>query len=134
MIGRISLAAGLLALFTPVLGAQTTAEWRPTLRAPRLIPNSASLSSSLSRTSPIANGYELPARTRLRFEPFSAEHRQEAASASRPAAETEALPRCPMPVERRDPTHDPMPVAKPDSTRKYSMMVAPPQCIVDPAR
>lgn len=79
MICRISLAAGLLALFAPVLGAQTTAEWRRTLRAPRLIPNGASL--SLSRTS-----------------------------------------------------HDPMPVAKPDSTRKYSILVAPSQCIVDPAR
>jgi hypothetical protein len=130
MIGRISLAAGLLALFTPVLGAQTT-EWRPTLRAPRLIPDSASL--SLSRTSPIANGYELPAQTRLRFAPFSAEHREEGVSAPRPSA-TAALPRCPMPVERRDPTHDPMPVAKPDSTRKYSILIAPPQCVLDPAR
>lgn len=79
MIGRISLAAGLLALFTPVLAAQTTTGWRPTLRAPRLIPDGASLSQS--RTS-----------------------------------------------------HDPMPVAKPDSTRRYSILVAPPQCTPDPAR
>jgi len=71
MLGRISLAAGLLALFAPVLGAQTTTEWRPALRAPRLIPDGA----SLSRTSPIANGYEPPAQVRLRFEPFTAEHR-----------------------------------------------------------
>ena len=132
MIGRISLAAGLLALFTPVLGAQTTTGWRPTLRAPRLIPDSASL--SLSRASPMANRYEPPAGTRLRFEPFTAEHRNEGVSAPRPSASMTALPRCPMPVERRDSTNDSMPVAKPDSTRKYSILVAPPQCIVDPAR
>lgn len=132
MIGRISLAAGLLALFAPVLVAQTTTEWRPSLRAPRLIPDSASL--SLSSTSPIADGYEPSAQVRLRFEPFTAEHRDEGVSAPRPSARTAALPRCPMPVERRDSTNDPMPVAKPDSTRKYSILVAPPQCIVDPAR
>jgi hypothetical protein len=132
MIGRISLAAGLLALFTPVLAAQTTTGWRPTLRAPRLIPDGASL--SLSRASPMANRYEPPAGTRLRFEPFTAEHRDEGVSAPRPSARTAALPRCPMPVERRDSTNDPMPVARPDSTRKYSILVAPPQCIVDPAR
>jgi hypothetical protein len=130
MIGRISLAAGLLALFTPVLGAQTTTGFRPTMRAPRLIPNGA----SLSRTSPIVNGFEVPAQTQLRFEPFTAEHRGEGVSSSLPSARVMALPHCPMPVERRDSTNDRMPVAEPDSTRKYSILVAPPQCIVDAAR
>src|SRR4051812_3150722 len=100
MISRISLAAGLLVIFAPVLGAQTTTEWRPTLRAPRLIPDSASL--SLSRTSPIANGYGVPAQVPLRFAPFKAEHRGEDVSAPRPSARITALPRCPMPVARRD--------------------------------
>lgn len=132
MLGRISLAAALLALFAPVLAAQTTTGWRPTLPAPRLIPDGASL--SLSRTSPMANGYEPPAGMQLRFEPFTAEHRDKGVSAARPSAKATALPRCPMPVERRDSTNDSMPVAKPDSTRRYSILVAPPQCIVDPAR
>jgi hypothetical protein len=132
MIGRISLAAGLLVLFAPVLGAQPTTAWRPTLRTPRLILDSTSL--SLSRISPIANGYGAPAQARLRFEPFTAEHRDESVSAPRLSPKMTELPHCPMPVARLDSTHDPMPVEKPDSTRHYFILVAPPQCTTEPPR
>ena len=132
MIGRISLAAGLLAIFAPVLGAQPATGSRPTLRAPRLIPDSALL--SLSRIPRYADGYEQPARVRLRFEPFTSQSRDESASAPRLPTRVTELPRCPMSVQRADSTHDPMPVAIPDSTKKYFIRVAPTGCVAEDTR
>jgi hypothetical protein len=132
MISRVSLAAGLLLLFAPVLGAQPTAAWRPSLRAPHLTIDSASF--SIARSSPTADGFAEPAPARLRFEPFKAERGSEDAFAFQASPQVRALPHCPMPVARVDSTEDPMPMAKADSTRHYSILVAPPQCIAEPAR
>lgn len=132
MLSRISLAAGLLVLLAPAVGAQATTEPTPRLRAPRPVADSALLAVLPSVR--FADGHGLPARVTLRFDPFTREARQRAASALKSLPEPAELPRCPMPVQRADSTHDPMPVATPDSTKKYLILHAPPGCVADSSR
>jgi hypothetical protein len=135
MAGRISLAAGLLLLLAPVLGAQTAAtpvggmpSFRLSVDGGSDAPASALGSLHYSRSA------DVPALVNLRFEPFTKEARQRAEIPRLAPLAARELPSCPMPVERVDSSHDPMPVAVPDSTVEYSILVVPPQCRVEAAR
>jgi len=132
MLGRILAAAGFVVLFAPVLVAQPTTGSIPGMRAPRLAVDSA-LSARLPPVR-LADGADLPVKVNLRFEPFTPQSRRNGASALPSAPEPAELPRCWMPVERGDSTHDRMPVSAPDSTKKYFILVAPPQCVVEASR
>jgi hypothetical protein len=131
MLGRISSAIGLFLLLAPALGAQA-AERLPRLRAPRPVADGALL--ALLPSARFAIGPDAPQPVNFRFEPFTREARREAASARPKLPERAELPRCSMPVQRADSTHDTMPVATPDSTKKYFILVAPPGCVVKDAR
>jgi hypothetical protein len=126
MLGRISSAMALFLLLAPALGAQT-AEPSPRLRAPRPVADSAFV--ALLPSARFADGPDVREPVSFRFDPFARESREDAASARPSLPEHEELPRCPMPVQRADSTHDTMPVATPDSTKKYFILVAPPGCI-----
>ncbi|HET7552946.1 MAG TPA: hypothetical protein VFK04_16750 [Gemmatimonadaceae bacterium] len=132
MLGRTSSAAGLLLLLAPALGAQATTEATPRLRAPRLATDSAVVTPLLPVRLADVPG-SIPA-VNLRFDPFTREARKAAVSERPSLPEPATLPRCPMPVERSDSSHDPMPVATPDSTTKYFIRVAPPGCVVESSR
>lgn len=132
MVSRISLAIGLLGLLAPALGAQSTTESGPALRSPRLVSESALL--SLLPSARLAARPDMPAPVKLRFDPFTRESREAAPLVSPPSRDLRALPICSMPVQRADSSHDPMPTAAPDSTKKYFIRVAPPECVVEVSR
>lgn len=132
MLRRISLAVGLLALLTPALGAQAMVETTPRMRFPRLLVDSTSL--TLSHAAPQAAGPEAPMPVRLRFAPFTRESLQGGARALQSLPALKGLPHCPMPVQRVRSVPDSMPVATPDSTTKYFILVAPPGCVAEASR
>jgi hypothetical protein len=135
MVSRISLAVGLLGLLAPALGAQATIETTPRVRLPRLLLDSASL--ALSYTAPLVAGPDAPAPVSLRFAPFTRESREggDGGAQALPSLPTlKELPQCPMPVQRVRSVPDSMPVATPDSTTKYFILVAPPGCVAEPSR
>ena len=135
MVSRISLAVGLLGLLAPALGAQAMVETTPRMRLPRLLLDSASL--ALSHAAPQVAGPDVPAPVHLHFAPFTRESRESGEGGARalPAMPTpKVLPHCPMPVQRVRSVPDSMPVATPDSTKKYFILVAPPGCVAEAAR
>lgn len=132
MVSRISLSVGLLVLLAPALGAQATMERTPRLRSPRLVPDSASL--ALLYATHRAAEPDVPAPVILHFDPFTPKSREAGQSASPSSRDLRALPGCPMPVHRVDSARDSMPVAPPDSTKKYFILVAPPGCVAEALR
>ena len=132
MVGRISLALGLLVLLDSALGAQAATESTPRLRPPELVADGALV--SLLPTVPLAARRSLPAGPHLRFDPFTREQSADRASAAPPLPARTALPRCAMPVRRVESILDSIPVATPDSGREYTILVAPPGCVAEPSR
>ena len=135
MVSRISLAVGLLGLLAPAVGAQTTIEPTARMSFPRLLLDSTSL--AFSYAAPRAAEPDVPAPVRLHFAPFTRESRESGEGGARalPAMPTpKVLPHCPMPVQRVRSVPDSMPVATPDSTKKYFILVAPPGCVAEAAR
>jgi hypothetical protein len=131
MLGRISSAFALFLLLAPALGAQA-GERSPRLSAPSPVADSALL--ALLPSARFAVGPDRPQPVNFRFDPFTREARQDAASARASLPERAELPRCAMPVQRADSARDTMPVATPDSTKKYLILVAPPGCVANDAR
>jgi hypothetical protein len=116
----------LLILLAPALGAQE-AERAPRLRAPNAVADSVLL--ALLPSARFSAGPDAPRSVSFGFDPFTRESRRDSVSV-RPSSPMRAeLPRCSMPVQHADSTHDTMPVATPDSTKKYFILVAPPGCL-----
>lgn len=127
MLSRFSSAIALFLLLGPAVGAQAAE------RSPRPVADGALL--ALLPRARFAVRNDVPRSVNFRFDPFTRESRREDAALPRPSSSERAeLPRCPMPVQRADSTHDTMPVATPDSTKKYFILVAPPGCVAQDAR
>ncbi len=118
-------------LLAPALGAQTARAPEPAVRLPALRPSvGGELHASLPAVQ-FADRAGIPARVTLRFDPFTREARQRTKLAvpSSSSSDAAARPRCEMPVQRADSSHDRMPVAVPDSSVKYFILVTPPGCV-----
>lgn len=132
MVSRIPLAVGLLVLLAPALEAQAATETTSRMRVPRLVLDSALF--ALLPAAPRVAVPDVPLSVSLRFDPFTNEGREAVRSTSPSSHDLQTLPACPMPVQRIDSVRDSMPVARPDSTTKYFILVEPPGCVAEAPR